>query len=76
MSQRHFTPQLQRTGTTPLVMTTNFMAPEAYLLNALANAWLQGKSAAETREAVAQVYAKYQKISQKAARGLFTVGGN
>lgn len=71
-SKPYFLPQFERAGIHPAMMTTNFMAPEAYILNALVNSWIKNQSAEQTREAVAQAYAKYQKISVKSAKGLFT----
>ncbi|WP_228397956.1 hypothetical protein [Limnobaculum xujianqingii] len=70
-SKPYFLPQFERTGIRPAMMTTNFMAPEAYILNALVDSWIKKHSPEQTREAVAQAYAKYQKISVKSAKGLF-----
>ncbi|WP_434779676.1 hypothetical protein [Neisseria sp. Ec49-e6-T10] len=70
-SKPYFLPQFERTGIRPAMMTTNYMAPEAYVLNALVNSWVAQQSAEQTREAVARSYAQYQKISVKSAKGLF-----
>lgn len=70
-SKPYFLPQFERTGIRPAMMTTNYMAPEAYVLSALLNAWIKKQSAEQTREAVAQAYAQYQKISLRSAKGLF-----
>lgn len=70
-SKPYFLPQFERAGIRPAMMTTNFMAPEAYILNALVDSWIKKQSPEQTREAVAQAYAKYQKISVKSAKGLF-----
>ena len=58
----------------PLLLTTNLMAPEAYTLDAAVTTWAKGESSAKVRESAAAAYANYQKISVKAARGLFTGG--
>ena len=67
-SQQYFTNHLKRAGSTPLLMTTGLMAPEAYTLTAAIDAHARG---ADVREAAAQAYHKYQKCGIKAARRLF-----
>lgn len=71
-SQQYYSPELAKTGIQPLVMTTNFMAPEAYTLNALLNGYLKGESSAQVKERVAQSYHQYQKCGIKGARALFS----
>ncbi|MGB2578694.1 hypothetical protein AAIR98_000613 [Elusimicrobium simillimum] len=70
-SKQYFGTPLGKTGIRPLVLTTGLMAPEAYNLLALANAWAENKTAVQTHEAVAQAYNKYQKCGIKPARNLF-----
>lgn len=70
-SQQYYSPQLAKTGIQPLVMTTNFMAPEAYTLNALLNGWLKNESPEKVKERVAQSYQQHQKCGIKGAKALF-----
>lgn len=72
-SDGYFTAKLRESGGDPLVMTTQFMYPGAFLLHAMAEGWLRGENPASLKERAAAVYAKNQKISLKAARGVFTV---
>jgi hypothetical protein len=67
-SQQYFTRHLQRAGSSPLLLTTGLMAPEAYTLTAAIEAHVRG---ANVREAAAQAYHKYQKCGVGAARRLF-----
>lgn len=71
-SKKYFDKYLQRAGASRLALTTGNMAPEAYIVHALANAWAAGKPAAEIREAVAAAYHQYQKCGLNSARRLFT----
>jgi hypothetical protein len=71
-SKAYFHDFLAQGGSHPLLLTTNLMAPEAYTLDAAVTTWAEGASSVKVREAAAAAYAKYQKISQRAARGLFT----
>lgn len=58
----------------PLITTTNLMAPEAYILEGMANAWSNLEEGAEIKEAVAQAYHQYQKCGIRGARRLFKTG--
>jgi hypothetical protein len=71
-SREYFQDILKGGGAHALVLTTGLMCPEAYTLDAMLQAWFSGADAKATREAVARAYQKYQKCSQKAARGLFS----
>lgn len=72
-SAKYFGPVLDGMGAEPLVLTRTFMAPEAYLLEALANSIAQhGLDRTRAREALVAAYAKYQRISRKAAGTVFT----
>ena len=68
VSLQYFDKHLKRAGSTPLLLTTGLMAPEAYTLTAAIEAHVRG---ANVREAAAQAYHKYQKCGVKAARRLF-----
>lgn len=73
-SERYFGPVLQRLGAQPVALTRTFMAPEAYLLEALAEATAQGKldDVSALRARLIRAYAKYQRISERAAASVFS----
>jgi hypothetical protein len=73
-SRNYFSQLLEPGGARPLLWTTNLMAPEAYTLKAALDGWVANEPAEQIRERAAASYAKYQKISLKAARGLFVSG--
>jgi len=73
-SKQYFGAALKPTGAEPLLWTTNLMAPEAYTLKAALDGWIAGETGEEIRERAAAAYAKYQKISEKAAIKLFATG--
>jgi len=70
-SQPYFDGLLRGAGASRLLLTTGFMAPEAYALNAALKSWLGGATAAQCREAAAQAYHRYQKCGLPGARRLF-----
>ncbi len=74
-SQAYFARPLERAGCPPLILTTGNMAPEAYTLDAIVRAWAAGADRQTIRERAAAAYAKYQRCSLRAARGLFTTAG-
>jgi len=63
---------LKKVGASPILLTTNLMAPEAYTLDAAIDAYLQEKNLPAIHEAAAQAYHQYQKCGIKGARRLFT----
>jgi hypothetical protein len=73
-SKSYFGPSLRATGAQPLLWTTGLMAPEAYALKAAMDGWMAGESSEEIRQRAAGAYAKYQRISEKAAMRLFVNG--
>jgi hypothetical protein len=73
-SKSYFSPALQQTGATPLLWTTNLMAPEAYVLSAAIDGWIKNESDEQIRLRAADAYNKYQNCGVKAARGLFATG--
>jgi len=73
-SNQYFGAALKPTGAEPLLWTTNLMAPEAYTLKAALDGWIAGETGEEVRKRAAAAYAKYQKISEKAALRLFATG--
>ncbi len=73
-SKQYFSPALQEGGATPLLWTTNLMAPEAYVLSAAIDGWMKKESDEQIRLRAADAYNKYQHCGLKAARGLFATG--
>jgi hypothetical protein len=74
LSQKYFTPPLRAAGVEPLVATTNFMAPEAYSLEAAIQSWMAGEPPSKMRVAAGRAYAKYQKLQEGSGIGLFATG--
>jgi hypothetical protein len=70
-SKPYFQPHLSQLGSKPVLLTTGFMAPEAYTLEAAVAGWLARAPAEKIRERAAAAYHKYQKCTLKAARNLF-----
>lgn len=70
-SERYFKELLSQSGATPLVLTRDFMAPEGYILAALADSWVKNEKPEQIREKVAAAYQQYQKCGLKAARRMF-----
>lgn len=70
-SSQYFSTLLDRLKSKKLLLTTNFMAPESYVLEAALEAYLQNKSQNIINENAAQAYHKYQKCSISSARKLF-----
>ena len=73
-SKQYFSPALQGSGATPLLWTTNLMAPEAYVLSAAIDGWIKKESDEQIRLRAADAYHKYQHCGVKAARALFATG--
>lgn len=74
MSQRFFAPFLRSTGAKPLLWTTQLMAPEAYTLKGALDGWIAREKPKRILGRAGAAYARYQKISKKAARGVFATG--
>ena len=70
-SDRYFTTSLKRAGSTPLVTTRALMAPEGYLVHAIAEGLGQNLSVRELRNRTVQSYARWQRISEREARRTF-----
>jgi len=73
-SKNYFGAGLRVTGAEPVLWTTGLMAPEAYTLKATLDAWMAGGSGDQIRKEAARAYARYQKISERAALQLFATG--
>ncbi len=71
-SKQYFSAAIKEGGAKPLVLTTGLMAPEAYSLKAIADAWAEDAAPANIRHKAAEAYAKYQKINLSAAKRLFS----
>ncbi len=70
-SKSHFQPHLSRLRSKSVLLTTGFMAPEAYTLEAAAAGWLAREPAERVKERAAIAYDKHQKCGLNAARRLF-----
>ena len=73
-SKQYFSPALKQSGATPLLWTTNLMAPEAYVLSAAIDGWIKKEGDEQVRLRAADAYHKYQQCGVRAARGLFATG--
>jgi hypothetical protein len=73
-SKSYFAEPLRVTGARALVWTTNLMAPEAYVLSAAIDGWLNRETDEQIRVRAAQAYSQYQRISFKSASRLFATG--
>lgn len=72
-SASYFEPHHKGLGVDSYVMTKGLMAPEAYVLEGILSAWLNGHSAKKARAEAAAKYAEYQKIPLRNANWLFGV---
>lgn len=71
-SRAYFQERLSAMGATPVLLTEQFMYPGAFLVHDAIEAWAAGGGAKEIRAAAGKAYAKNQKISVKAATGVFS----
>ena len=74
ISHNYFVDHLKHSMGYPLLMTTNLMAPEAYVLSSLIDAWILLKEEEKIRTEVGKSYHKYQKCGLKGATRLFKTG--
>jgi hypothetical protein len=70
-SEPYFSPFLTSAGSTPLVMTATLMAPEAYLIDAIARGIGENAPPAELRSRAVAAYAKWQKLTPQQASSVF-----
>ena len=70
-SRDYFCDFLLKAGATPLLLTTNRMAPEAYTLKAAIEGWIINESDEEIRLRAVSGYSEYQGCSIASARRLF-----
>lgn len=73
-SKSYFAAPLKATGAKPLVWTTNLMAPEAYILSAAIDGWLNHETDEQIRARAAKAYSQYQRIALTSASRLFATG--
>lgn len=71
LSEDYFKPRLLAGGGHPVLLTTQKMYPGAFILEAALTPWAAGKRPSQIRESAAAAYARNQKISQRAALGVF-----
>lgn len=71
-SRDYFSAPLKAAKCPPLILTTGFMAPEAYTLEAVIRTWATGQPADAIHLSAAEAYAKYQRCSISAGKRLFT----
>jgi hypothetical protein len=72
-SEPYFSPLLKSAGSTPLVMTATLMAPEAYLIDAIARGIGENASPSELRSRAVGAYAKWQNLTPRQASSVFAV---
>jgi hypothetical protein len=72
LSASWFKPHLEALKARPVLTTEQFMYPGSFLLRDALDVWLRGGPRSEIRMAAAKAYATNQKISVKAAAGVFT----
>jgi hypothetical protein len=70
-SDQYFRARITQTGGRPVLLTTQFMYPGAFILHAAANSWLNGESRSAIRESAGVAYAQNQKLAKKAGVGVF-----
>lgn len=71
MSEAYFGDRLKNLGCKPLLTTQQLMYPGSFILQAALGSWSNGGKPADLVNAAAKAYAKNQKISVKAATGVF-----
>ena len=72
ISDRFFEKRLADRQVTPVLMTDQLMYPGAFLLEAALEGWLKGEAPEKLRDRAAAAYQKNQKISFRAAKGIFS----
>jgi hypothetical protein len=72
-SESYFKKRLEKLGSRPVLLTTQLMYPGGFLVKDTLPLWARGGSPEKLRAAAGASYAKNQKISTKAATGVFAV---
>jgi len=70
-SKSYFLAHLQATGAHPLLLTTGWIAPEAYTLDSAIRSWVEERTTTAGVQAAAVAYDQYQKCGLSAAQRLF-----
>jgi hypothetical protein len=70
-SEPYFAASLRSAGSEPLVMTRTLMAPEGYLVDAIAQGLGEGLSPRALRARAVAAYARWQKLTPRAAGSIF-----
>jgi len=73
-SHGFFTDHLKYAGGYPILMTTNLLAPEAYVLENVISEWARGAEGKSVADAAGRAYNEYQNCGYKGARRLFKSG--
>ena len=72
VSDRFFKAPLHRLGARPVLLTRQLMYPGAFVIHDVTEKWLAGGTRADFRAAAGRAMAKNQKISVRAATGIFS----
>jgi hypothetical protein len=70
-SAPYFSQALRDSGSNPLVMTRDLMAPEGYIIEAMARGLGDHASQGELRRRVVAAYARWQRIPERTAGAIF-----
>ncbi len=72
LSRRFFQDRFESAGVRPVLLTEQLMYPGSFLLHDALEGWLRGETRPQIRDRAARAYVKNQRISLKAARGIFS----
>jgi len=70
-SESYFKKRLEKAGAKPVLLTQQLMYPGAFILHDVLEVWRVDGSPEEMRQAAGKAYARNQRISLKAATGVF-----
>jgi hypothetical protein len=71
LSEDYMKTRLLAAGGRPVLLTTQRMYPGAFVLEAVIDTWIAGKGLSDMRESAGTAYSMNQKISKRAATGVF-----
>lgn len=71
-SEQYFKQRIHSAGGRPVLLTTQFMYPGSFILHAIVDDWISGKSLSTIRSSAGAAYAKNQNITKRAGTGVFT----
>lgn len=74
-SAAYFSEALREAGSSPLVMTRDLMAPEGYVIEAMARGLGDRATEQELRQRVVAAYARWQRIPERTAGSIFARSG-